>query len=134
MRIRNRKPMKAVRRNLRNSPTIAEATLWMALQGSKLAGKKFRRHHKIGNYVVDFYCPECKLGIELDGEKYFNSLAIEYDLRRTQFLSARNIRLLRFENREVFEHPDALLGAIRKHLTTPSPPPKPGGKPKRHNQ
>ena len=119
VRIHNKKSMKQIRRNLRHSLTPAEATLWKALQGSKLAGKKFRRQHSIGDYVVDFYCPACNLAIELDGEKHFNSIASEYDLRRTQFLEQCNIRVLRFENRAVFEHPQGVLEAIRKHLTTP---------------
>jgi very-short-patch-repair endonuclease len=126
MRIHNWKSMKDRRRHLRHSLTPAEAALWKALQGSKLAGKKFRRQHSIGNYVVDFYCPECKLAVELDGEKHFNAMASEYDLRRTEFLRRYNIRVLRFENRAVFEHPDGLLEAIRKNLTatatTPQPP------------
>jgi very-short-patch-repair endonuclease len=113
--------MKEIRRHLRHSLTPAEATLWKALQGSKLAGKKFRRQHSIGKYVVDFYCPECKLAVELDGEKHFNSMASEYDLRRTEFLSRYSIRVLRFENRAVFEHPDGVLEAIRKHLTMTTP-------------
>lgn len=128
-RIHNRKSMKDLRRQLRNSLTPAEAALWKALKGSKLAGKKFRRQHSIGDYVVDFYCPECKLAIELDGEKHFNSMASEYDLRRTECLRRYNIRVLRFENRAVFEHPDGVLETIRRHLTTttPVPPPESGG-------
>ena len=116
--IHNRKSMKEIRRHLRRSLTPAEASLWKALQGSKLVGKKFRRQHSIGNYVVDFYCPECNLAIELDGEKHFNSIASEYDLRRTEFLNRYNIRVLRFENRAVFEHPEGVLEAIKSHLTT----------------
>ncbi len=131
VRIHNRKAMKEIRRNLRSSLTPAEAALWKALQGSKLGGKKFRRQHSIGNYVVDFYCPECKLAIERDGEKHFNSIASEYDLRRTEFLNRHNIRVLRFENRAVFEHPGGVLQAIGDHLkkltTTPQPPPYQGG-------
>jgi len=69
MKIHNRKSMKEIRRHLRHSLTPAEAALWKGLKGSKLEGKKFRRQHSIGNYVVDFYCPECKLAIELDGQK-----------------------------------------------------------------
>ncbi len=124
-RFHNRKSMKELRRHLRRSLTSAEATLWKALQGSKLAGKKFRRQHSIGNYVVDFYCPECKLAVELDGEKHFNSMASEYDLRRTEFLGRRNIRLLRFENRAVFEHSDGVLEAIRNYLSTATTTPSP---------
>ncbi len=117
-RIHNRKSMKDLRRHLRHSLTPAEATLWNALQGSKLAGKKFRRQHSIGNYVVDFYCPECKLAVELDGEKHFNSIASQYDLRRTEFLRGHSIRVLRFENRAVFENPQGVLQAIKRRLTT----------------
>lgn len=117
-RIHNRKSLKEVRRRLRRSLTPSEATLWKALQGSRLAAKKFRRQHSIGNYVVDFYCPECKLAIELDGEKHFNSMASEYDLRRTEFLKQHGISVLRFENRAVFENQSAVLEAIRKRLTT----------------
>ena len=118
-RIHSRKSLKDLRRYLRRSPTPAEATLWRALQGSKLEGKKFRRQHSIGKYVVDFYCPECKLAIELDGEKHFNSMASEYDLQRTKFLNRHNIRVLRFENRAIFEHAEGVLEAIKSQLTTP---------------
>ncbi len=124
-RIHNRKSLKDLRRHLRHSLTPAEATLWKALQGSKLAGKKFRRQHSIGNYVVDFYCPECKLAIELDGEKHFNSMASEYDLRRMEFLAGLNICVLRFENRAVFENPEGVLKAIRKHVATNATTPDP---------
>jgi very-short-patch-repair endonuclease len=122
VKIHNWKSMKEIRRNLRHSLTPAEAALWKALRRSKVAGKKFRRQHSIGNYVVDFYCPECKLAVELDGEKHFNSIASEFDLRRTQFLNRWNIRVLRFENRAVFEHPEGVLEAIRRALTTPLAP------------
>jgi very-short-patch-repair endonuclease len=119
--------MNELRRHLRHNLTPAEAALWKALQGSKLEGKKFRRQHSIGNFVVDFYCPECRLAIELDGEKHFNLIASEYDLRREEFLHSQNVRVLRFENRSVFEHPDGVLQAIKGHLriptTTPQPPP-----------
>jgi len=125
MKIHNRKSMKDIRRQLRHSLTPAESALWRGLKGSKLCGKKFRRQHSIGNYVVDFYCPECRLAIELDGKKHFNSIASEYDLRRNEFLSRYNIRVLRFENRAVFEHPDGVLEMIKSHLrdaaTTPGP-------------
>lgn len=121
MRIHNRRSMKEIRRDLRHSLTPAEATLWKWLQGSKIAGEKFRRQHSIGNYVVDFYCPECKLAIELDGMKHFNPAAFDYDTRRTEFLRQYNIRVLRFENRSIFEHPDGVLEQIRRHLTTSTP-------------
>jgi very-short-patch-repair endonuclease len=54
--------------------TTAEAVLWKNLQGSRLDGKKFRRQHSVGKYVLDFYCPECRLAVELDGEAHFTSI------------------------------------------------------------
>jgi len=125
MKIHNRKSMKEFRRHLRHSLTPAEAALWKGLKGSKLEGKKFRRQHSIGNYVVDFYCPECKLAIELDGEKHFNSMASVYDLHRNEFLNRYNIRVLRFENRAVFEHPDGVLEMIKSCLRNPATTPGP---------
>ena len=65
---------------------------------------KFRRQHSIGNYVVDFYCSECRLAVELDGESHLNSIKAEYDARRTAFLSKLNVQVIRFENRMVFEN------------------------------
>ena len=121
VRIHNRKSLEELRRQLRHSLTPAEAVLWKNLQGSELAGKKFRRQHSIGDYIVDFYCPECKLAVELDGEKHFNSIASECDRRRTDFLNLLNIRVLRFENRTVFENLRAVLHVIKSHLTTPNP-------------
>ena len=56
--IHNRKSVEDLRKALRHSPTEAEALLWSKLRRSQLAGKKFRRQHSIGNYIVDFYCPE----------------------------------------------------------------------------
>jgi len=122
VRIRNRKSLKELRSHLRGSLTPAEAVLWKNLQGAKLAGKKFRRQYSIGDYIVDFYCPECKLAVELDGEKHFNSMASEYDLRRTEFLNCLNIRIVRFENRAVFENLEAVLHAIRSHCSSQPPP------------
>jgi very-short-patch-repair endonuclease len=92
---------------------------------ANLKGTKLRWQHSIGNCVVDFYCPKCKLAIELDGEKHFNSIASEYDLRRNEFLSRHNARVLRLENRAVFEHPEVVLETIKRHLTDATTAPCP---------
>ena len=63
-RIHNREYLKIFRRDLRNAGTPAEATLWKQLRNSQLDGKKFRRQHSIGPYIVDFFCPEARLAIE----------------------------------------------------------------------
>ena len=68
---------RAVHRNkLRKSLTPAEAVLWKCLQKSQLLGKKFRRQFSIDRYIVDFFCPECRLAIELDGQGHFEITSI----------------------------------------------------------
>src|SRR5215470_7411657 len=62
----NRPYIQDRRTNLRRRLTPAEATLWKALQSSKLDGRKFRRQHSVGNYILDFYCDSERLAIELD--------------------------------------------------------------------
>ena len=102
-RIHNRKYLESYRKKLRKSLTPAEATLWKNLQNRKLKGRKFRRQHSIENYIIDFYCPEERLAIELDGEIHFNELAQEKDKIKKERLNELRIRVIRFENKMVFE-------------------------------
>ena len=115
--IHNRAALKARRRELRSSLTPAEAAWWKSLRGSMVNGKKFRRQHSVGPFILDFYCPECRLAVELDGQTHFNPVSWEGDIRRTEYLKKLNIRVLRFENREVFECLDWVLREIGQHLT-----------------
>ena len=114
--IHNVKSLKHYRRKLRRSMTPAEATLWKSLRRSELLGQKFRRQHGIGPYIVDFYCPEALLVVELDGAPHCNLVAAEFDQRRTLFLNRFDIRVIRFENRLVFENLDFVLDQIRRKL------------------
>ncbi|MCJ7465877.1 MAG: endonuclease domain-containing protein, partial [Maribacter sp.] len=84
--INNRKYLQEFRKNLRNNPTKSESVLWKALQKKQLEGRKFRRQHGLGNYIVDFYCPEEKLVVELDGQIHDNLVNQEYDAKRTKWL------------------------------------------------
>ena len=106
---------------MRNNLTSAEATLWISLQGRKLKGRKFRRQHSIANYIVDFYCPAEKLVVELDGEDHFHSPVLEKDLVRDKYLATLNIKVLRFENDDVFDNLEQVLECIAQEFTTPSP-------------
>ncbi|MGI9544720.1 MAG: endonuclease domain-containing protein [Cyclobacteriaceae bacterium] len=121
MHIHNRKYLKKARKELRNNLTSAEATLWISLQGRKLKGRKFRRQHSIANYIVDFYCPAEKLVVELDGEDHFHSPVLERDRVRDKYLASLNIKVLRFENEEVFDNPEHVLECIALEFTTPDP-------------
>jgi RNA methyltransferase, TrmH family len=119
-RIHNRQYLKQNRKDLRNNATSAEATLWTFLSGSKVLGKKFRRQHSIGNYIVDFYCPSERLVIELDGAGHFTTSGYEYDEERTKYLNSLGIRVVRFENDEVFRATEAVLEKIKQEITNPS--------------
>ncbi|MEQ8238110.1 MAG: DUF559 domain-containing protein [Cyclobacteriaceae bacterium] len=86
------------------------------MSGKKLEGRKFRRQHSVANYILDFYCPSEKLAIELDGEYHNTITQAEYDHERDLFLNHCGIKVLRFENKEVFNHPEAVLENVKKEF------------------
>jgi very-short-patch-repair endonuclease len=102
-RISNLKHLKIYRKDLRSNLTPAEAALWNKLKNGQLEGRKFRRQHSVGNYILDFYCLIEKLGIELDGQVHFDEDHAEYDKERDEILTMSGIKILRFENKLVFE-------------------------------
>jgi len=115
----------AYRKKLRKSLTPAEAVPWKCLQRSKLLGKKFRRQFSIGRYIVDFYCPECRLAIELDGLGHYAINADLYEAERTKYLGSCGIRILRFENKILISNLEAVLEAIKAAITETSVPDRP---------
>jgi very-short-patch-repair endonuclease len=114
-RIHNAPSSKSKRRELRKNLTPAEALLWTNLKNSQL-GKKFRRQHGIGPFIVDFYCPERRLAIELDGDGHMSITGAEADQSRTDFLKQLNVTILRFENRDIFDNLDVVLSTIQQKL------------------
>ena len=110
--LHNRKYLKDNRRELRSNLTPAEAELWKYLKSGQLGGRKFRRQHSVGNYILDFYCPSERLSIELDGQIHYNSIADQVDQERDLVLQSMEIKVLRFENKDVFQQPDAVLQEI----------------------
>src|SRR4026208_2564760 len=90
----NTSSKKNFRKDLRNSLTAAEAVLWQSLKGQQLLAKKFRRQASIGRYIVDFYCPECGLVIELDGASHFSITIDDYELARTKYLESEGLRVI----------------------------------------
>ncbi|MDX1252636.1 MAG: endonuclease domain-containing protein [Gammaproteobacteria bacterium] len=116
MKLHNRNHLKPLRRALRAHLTPAEACLWKYLQRGQLAGRKFRRQHSIGPYVVDFYCPAESLIIELDGAAHDGEQAWAHDEQRTAFLTTQGLRVVRFENRDVLENLEGVLAAIRQQF------------------
>jgi very-short-patch-repair endonuclease len=110
----NRKDLKSLRSSLRKRSTSAEAALWNILKSRNFEGRKFRRQHSIGNYIVDFYCPSEKLVIELDGDAHGDYYKIEEDKIRDKYLEDLGSTVLRFENRFVFQEPEYIKDEIRK--------------------
>ncbi len=106
-------------RTLRHNQTDTEHELWQLLRGRELAGFKFRRQVPLGEYVADFVCLSERLIVELDGGQHLER--VDYDARRTAWLTSQNFRVLRFWNNDVFEQREAVLQTILSSLTAPSP-------------
>jgi very-short-patch-repair endonuclease len=107
------RPLQKTRRTeLRHSLTPTEIILWRKLQNRQILNKKFRRQSGIGPYIVDFYCPDCTLVVELDGAHHFGFLRPEYDEHRTRFLERLGLKVIRFENKQVFRELEYVLQSI----------------------
>jgi leucyl-tRNA synthetase len=111
-------------REMRHPQTPAEATLWRAVRGRNLI-YKFRRQHPIDRFIIDFYCAQAKLCIELDGESHLEPGQMEYDKARTEYLEYLGYKVIRFTNNDVRYNIHAVVDAIVKEieniLQTPSP-------------
>ncbi|HAS00242.1 MAG TPA: hypothetical protein DEA89_02820 [Candidatus Moranbacteria bacterium] len=113
--IHNLKSSFLVRKKLRNSATPQEIILWSKIRREQL-GYKFRRQHSIGRYIVDFYCPEKKVIIELDGYQHKKEICGEYDHERTLFLESLGCRVIRFWNNDINKNISGVIGKIEKYL------------------
>ena len=116
MKLHNKSELKFRRKILRNLGTQAEASLWLMLKGKQVEGRKFRRQHSVGPYVLDFYCPSEHLAIELDGEPHFTEDGKKHDELRTAYIEKLGIKLIRFENFQVFDRPEMVIQEIKKHF------------------
>jgi very-short-patch-repair endonuclease len=99
-RIFNRNAELEKRRILRANMTGSEKILWEKIRNKKL-GLKFRRQYSIGPYVVDFYCAQLKLAVEIDGGVHAANDVKEYDKEREDFIKSFGIKMIRFDNEEV---------------------------------
>jgi very-short-patch-repair endonuclease len=101
-------------RSFRKNPTIAKQRLWNALRNRKLGGFKFRRQHPIGSLVLDFFCREKALAIEVDGGVHNLLEAAEHEFEREKYLRLLGVKFLRFTNRQVMDELPGVLGQILK--------------------
>lgn len=118
----NKKSSEHLRRSLRKQMTPAEIALWSMIRKKQINGARFLRQFSIGKYIVDFYCPEHHLAIELDWEPHFDEERIQKDNERTDYLQSKGIRVLRFENFEVFDYPQRTIDEIKKYLFSDEQP------------
>jgi very-short-patch-repair endonuclease len=119
----------AMARAMRAMPTAAEAALWSALRGRRLGGWKFRRQHVIAGYIVDFYCAELWLAVEVDGAVHQRRRFD--DRQRDEDLASLGVRVVRLRNADVLERLDAVIGQLvhdceriarRRRPSCPPPP------------
>jgi very-short-patch-repair endonuclease len=103
---------------MRAQPTPAEAALWDHLRDRRLAGLKFRRQHYIGRFIVDFYCAEAELVVEVDGPVHESQR--EHDAAREEFLESLGLRVVRFANEDVISRPEEVLRTIVEVASPPA--------------
>ncbi|MBU0573850.1 MAG: endonuclease domain-containing protein [Candidatus Margulisiibacteriota bacterium] len=108
-------------RYLRKNETAAEILLWQELRNKNL-GIKSRRQYPIERFILDFYAPQIKLGIEVDGGIHYKRNIQLYDMARQKYLEELGIKILRFKNEEVAFEIDGVINKIKKCVTPfPSP-------------
>jgi len=106
---------------LRKNMTLAELILWKKLKDKKIFGAKFRREHPIGIFIVDFYCHQYKLVIEIDGDIHCDKEKKEYDIGRTAELERYGLNILRFTNHQVIFQMDTVITRIIQRIKELAP-------------
>ena len=103
-------------RNLRKNQTDAEKKLWAILRNRQVSGTKFKRQFSIGRYILDFYSPEYKLGIEADGGGHYEDRGRQRDKLRTRELSRLGVEILRFSDLEILNNIEGVWEVIRETI------------------
>lgn len=96
-------------KTMRSNATDAENLMWQLLRAKRFMNLKFRRQHVIAPYIVDFYCHELGLVIELDGSQHGTDEGKEYDAERTKFLEALDLKVVRYWNYDALGCTDVVL-------------------------
>jgi very-short-patch-repair endonuclease len=112
----NKHMYKQTRKELRSSATMPEKKLWLYLKKRQMCGYKFRRQYGIDKFVIDFYCPQLKLAIEVDGSIHKKNDVKEHDRERQIYIESYGIIFLRISNRDVLIQIQKVLGKIRDNI------------------
>lgn len=116
MRYQYNQILKTNARNLRKNQTDVERLLWSHLRNRQLFEFKFRRQFPVGKYILDFYCPEKSIAIELDGGQHNTDIHRVRDQKRDEFLAQMKISVVRFWNNEILENMDGVIEKILMHV------------------
>ncbi|MFH1941646.1 MAG: endonuclease domain-containing protein [bacterium] len=111
--------LKQLARNLRSNSTLSEVLLWRHLKGRQMAGHDFHRHKPIDRYIVDFYCSELMLAIEVDGDSH--DLKQDEDAKRQKRLESLGVRFLRFQDIDVKRNMAGVLQVIEDWIREHTP-------------
>jgi very-short-patch-repair endonuclease len=114
-----------LKRRLRSNLTGPETRLWSRLRARQLQGLKFRRQHGIGPYIVDFYCPEQSLVIEVDGDSHADADQIVKDQLRDRYFQSLGLRVIRYINDDILKNLDGVLEDLAQRLSSGSTSPRP---------
>ena len=106
-------------RQLRRASTDAERALWRLLRSRQLEGYKFRRQHAVGSYILDFYCPESRLAVEVDGSQHFTADGLADDAARAAYLRSAGIEVMRLPNSDVLTNAEGTIEALLARLEEP---------------
>lgn len=104
------------RRELRRDQTDAEKVFWAKIRNKQFLGLKFFRQYSFGSYILDFYCPEKQLAVELDGGQHNQPEGREYDEVRTNYLHAHGVEVVRFWNNEALGEIDGVLACLKMKI------------------
>jgi very-short-patch-repair endonuclease len=108
--------LKELARTLRNNSTLGEIILWKRLRGKQMLGFDFHRQKPIGQFIVDFYCNELDLAIEIDGSSHDSAEAQQKDRARQEYVEASGIRFLRFSEAEVRRDVNSVINILESWI------------------
>lgn len=110
------KNLKTLSRQLRGKLTDAEKLLWSKIRRKQIKNYQFFRQKPIGSFIVDFYCKEARLVVEIDGGQHYEEENIKADQIRKAFLKSLGLRITRFTNSEVLKNIDGVVTKIYDEL------------------
>ncbi len=116
MKLPQNESLRPLARELRKNSTLSEVLLWNQVKNRQFFNLDFDRQKIIGNYIVDFYCPQINLVIEIDGGSHDNKL--EYDLKRDEYLKSLGLQVIHFSDSDVKNNMSVVLEYIGGFITT----------------